>query len=223
MIVRIYTLSDPRDPDNIRYVGKTTSELKRRLSGHISYTRRAFENKTTRSYVNNWIWSLLKEEITPLITELDSKEYADDSKDWVILEQYWISQIKTWGFKITNLTDGGDGNQNQIFSKESIEKRAEKIRGIPRPTEVREKISESNKGKPKSKEHIHNTREGIIKKQGRPVLQFTLGGEFIQEWRCIAEAADYYRVDRTSLGRCCQGKFKKSAGFKWKYKDEDIV
>lgn len=84
-------------------------------------------------------------------------------------------------FSLTNLTDGGDGNQNQYFSKESIEKRAEKIRGIPRPQEVRDQISESNKGKPKSAEHIKNTREGIIKKQGRAVNQYSLQGEFIRE------------------------------------------
>lgn len=29
----------------------------------------------------------------------------------------------------------------------------------------------------------------------------------------MAEAADFYKVDRSSLMRCCQGKFKKSAGF----------
>jgi len=46
---------------------------------------------------------------------------------------------------------------------------------------------------------------------------------FIQEWNSIATAADFYKVDRSSLMRCCQGKFKKSAGYVWKYKDEDIV
>ena len=43
------------------------------------------------------------------------------------------------------------------------------------------KISQSNKGKAKSKEHINHVKESIIKKQGKPVLQYTLDGNFIQE------------------------------------------
>lgn len=222
-MIYFYTLSDPRTPDVIRYIGKTKSPLNRRLSGHISSTKRAFLDKGTRNYNMNWIKSLLDLGLKPLILEIDSIECEDDSKEWIIFEKYWISQFKSWGFSLTNLTDGGDGNQNQYFSKESIEKRAEKIRGIPRPQEIRDQISESNKGKPKSAEHIKNTREGIIKKQGRAVNQYSLQGEFIREWRCMSEAADYYNVDRSSLMRCCQGKFKKSAGFVWKYRDEDIV
>lgn len=48
--------------------------------------------------------------------------------------------MKIWGFKLTNLTDGGDGNQNQHFSKETIELRASKIRGIPRDEETKKKF-----------------------------------------------------------------------------------
>lgn len=223
MIIRFYTLSDPRTPDEIRYVGKTKTALNRRLSGHISGTKRAFQGKATRNHNTNWIKSLLDLGLKPIIKEIESFEIEEDSKEWIILEKYWISQFKSWGFNLTNLTDGGEGNQNQYFSAESIKKRADSIRGIPRPKEVREQISKSNKGKPKSEEHIKNTREGIIKKQGRPVIQYSLKGEFIKEWRCMSEAADHYNVDRSSLMRCCQGKYKKSAGFKWKYKDEDIV
>lgn len=60
--------------------------------------------------------------------------------------------MKTWKFNLTNLTDGGDGNQNQYFSRESIEFRASKIRGIPRDTETKKKISERLKGIKRSEE-----------------------------------------------------------------------
>jgi hypothetical protein len=53
---------------------------------------------------------------------------------------------------LTNLTDGGDGNQNQKFSKESIEKRASKIRGIPRSEETKQKISQALTGIVRSEE-----------------------------------------------------------------------
>ena len=223
MIVKFYSLSDPRTPDDIRYIGKTKQNINRRLEQHISAAKKCAKDENYKNYNCNWINSLLKEGIRPIINELDSFECGDYSTDWVIYEKYWISQFKSWGFSLTNLTDGGDGNQNQKFSEESIKKRASKIKGIPRPEDVRRKISESHKGVPNSKEHNEHTRESIIKKQGRAVYQYTLNGDFVKEWRCIAEAADFYKVDRTSLMRCCQGKFKKSAGFKWKYKNEDII
>ena len=217
-IVKIYTLSDPRNPNEIRYVGKTKQTLSRRLTNHISDSK----SRRYKLHTSNWIYSLLREGISPIIEELDSIE-CELKEDWADLEKYWISQMKCWGFKLTNLTDGGDGNQNQIFSKEAIEKRAKKIKGIPRDEETKRKISESHKGKIKTEEHINNIRKSIIKKQGRPVLQYTKSGEFIKEWECGKEAAMFYNVDPSSLMRCCQGKFKSSAGYVWKYKNEKIV
>jgi hypothetical protein len=222
MKVYFYTLTDPRNPENIRYIGKTIQKLARRLDQHVSYTKRSIKNGK-RSHNINWINSLLKEDIRPVISEIDCYECDDDSKDWIIFEKYWISQFKSWGFKLTNETDGGDGNQNQVFSKESQEKKAKKLRGVPRPKDVREKISKSHKGKIKTDEHIENIRKTIIAKQGRPINQYSLEGVFIKEWNSIASAADYFKIDRSSIMRCCQGKFKKSAGHVWKYKNEDIV
>jgi len=223
MKVYFYTLTDPRNPDIIKYIGKTTQKLARRLDQHISYAKKLVKEHHKTNYNVNWINSLLKDNVKPIILEIDSYECDDMSKDWVIFEQYWISQCKAWGFKITNLTSGGDGNQNQIFTEESQQKKAKKLRGVPRPGEVRNRISESHKGKIKTDEHIENIRKTVIAKQGRPVNQYTLNMVFIQEWDSIATAADFYKVDRSSLMRCCQGKFKKSAGYVWKYKDEDIV
>ena len=87
------------------------------------------------------------------------------------------------------------------------------MKGISRPEEVKKQISNSHKGKIKSDSHIENIRQTIIKKQGKPINQYSLDGVFIKEWPCISEAADFYKVDRSSVMRCCQGKFKKSAGY----------
>ena len=219
-IVKIYVLFDPRKPKEIRYVGKTSQKLKRRLSTHICDAR----NKRYKHHNCNWIQSLLNEGVEPIIEEIDSIIcYTNDKKEWDWLEKYWISQIKSWGFNLTNLTDGGEGNQNQVFPEDHYKKISEKLKNRPRPLWVRDKISKSNKGKAKSKAHIENTRKGIIAKQGRPVLQYDLHGNFIKEWDYLKQAATYYNVDPSSLMNCCKGKHKKSAGYVWKYKNEDIV
>lgn len=223
MITYFYTLSDPNNSNEIRYIGKTTQKLSRRLDQHISSAKRAKQGKGSNNHNTNWINKLLEKGYKPVIEEIDLFECEDTSKEWVIFEKYWISQFKTWGFNLTNLTLGGDGNQNQYFSKESQLKKAEKLRGIARPTEVKQRISESHKGKIKTEEHIENIRKGNVKSQGRAINQYTLEGIFIQTWECVSSAARYYQTDRSSIARCCKGQFKKSAGFKWKYKDEDIV
>lgn len=215
MNVKIYTMSSSNNPNNIRYVGKTVQTLSRRLSLHISFAKR---NKRTNYYNNhtsNWINKELKLGNTILIEEIDIVDF----KNWEFWEKYWISQFKSWGFDLTNLTDGGDGNQNIHFSEESNKARSKSLLGTHRPQEVKDKISIGNLGKPKSEVHINHVREAIIKLQGKPIKQYTLEGKFIKEWRCGAEAARFYNVDKSSIMRCCKGQFKQSAGFVWKYKE----
>jgi len=47
---------------------------------------------------------------------------------------------------LRNLTNGGDGSSGHIPSPETIEKRASKIRGIPRKEETKVKLREVHKG-----------------------------------------------------------------------------
>jgi len=220
--IKIYYLASSENENDIRYVGKTTQALKRRLAGHICDAKKSKLKNYKRNHNYNWITSVLAKGYEVLIMELDSIIIEND-EPWEWLESYWISQIKTWGFRLNNLTSGGDGNKNQHFSRESIEKRAEKIRGIPRDEETKRKISEALTGKNLSDTHIESIRKTVVAKQGKPVNQYTLDGKFVKEWSCIAEAARFYKVDSTSMSRCCKGIFKKSAGFVWKFKNEDIV
>ena len=61
------------------------------------------------------------------------------------------------------------------------------------------------------------------KKRGnpKPVLQYTLDGEFIREWKSATEAAYSYRVTPNCITQCCQGKIKTAYHFKWSYKEKD--
>ena len=52
----------------------------------------------------------------------------------------------------------------------------------------------------------------------KPVLQFTLDGQFVREWESANEAGRN-GFQTSSVNRCCQGKYKKHNGFIFKYKD----
>ena len=89
MEIKIYTLSSSRNPNEIRYVGKTKQTLKRRLQGHICCAKKAkLEGKVT-NHTYNWINHELELGNTIIIEELDSMEF-EENESWDWLEIYWI-------------------------------------------------------------------------------------------------------------------------------------
>lgn len=221
MEIKIYTLSSTRDLNDIRYVGKTKQTLKRRLQGHLCDAKKAKRLGNYKNHNYNWINHELSEGYSIIIEELDSLQF-DDNEDWKWFEQYWISQMKIWGFSITNLTDGGDGNQNQHFSRESIELRASKIRRVPRDKETKRKISEGLRGIKRSEETKQRVRESVTKLQGETIKQFSRDGEFIQEWPSISEASRVLGIDRANIQHCCSHKpnHNSAGGYIWRYGDD---
>lgn len=96
----IYVLSDPRT-DEVRYVGKTASHLRRRLSTHLAQARRRSNHR------EKWVASLLDSGLRPHIELIEAVPdgQADDA------ERYWIRMLRRLGCRLTNATDGGDGGR----------------------------------------------------------------------------------------------------------------
>lgn len=104
------------DNDEIRYVGKTMYP-NQRLYSHIKESKGVKNNHKI-----NWIKKLLSENKKPkmvLIDEVDG--------DWQFWEKYWIDQIKSWGFKLTNQTSGGEGLSGYKHRDDSISKMKQKF------------------------------------------------------------------------------------------------
>lgn len=100
MPVRIYKLVDPRSPDAVRYVGKTSRELHDRLYRHLREA--ALGLKAHRFH---WIRSLAKDGVTPSIIEIET---VSDT-DWPEREKYWIARLSADGHNLTNNAPGGLG------------------------------------------------------------------------------------------------------------------
>ncbi len=95
----IYTLIDPRDDQNVRYVG-VTRHPKARLRQHL--------NDKQPCHRTNWIKSLRGVGVKP---EMVIIEEIDES-NWQERERFWIKHYRDAGCQITNGTDGGDGMPN---------------------------------------------------------------------------------------------------------------
>ena len=171
---------------------------------------------------------------------LDIQSYIiDEVEDWKFWESYWIEQFKQWGFKLENKNNGGGGPSSYT------EEQKQKMRG-PRPgtgdkisktlkernhsqyytEEVKNKISQGTKGKPKPFSDTHKIAMGIAKrKQAKTVLQCDLSGNIIKEWESKGQAALWIKeqTGKTSnltsqIKDCILGRQKTAFGYKWKYK-----
>jgi hypothetical protein len=181
-MVNIYTLSDPRYPNDIRYVGQTIKKLNTRLSIHI-----APKSLISKTHKNNWIKSLLEVNIIPLINLIE--EVNDD--EWSIREIYWINYYKSIGYKLTNSTDGGEGmlnpneetrkklsnansgeNNPNFGKKRSLETndKINEIRVIKHTEETKLIIGENSKGR----KHTEETKQKISEAHlGKIVSEYT--------------------------------------------------
>ena len=64
----------------------------------------------------------------------------------------------------------------------------------------------------------HGTRnERVAKAQSKPVLQFTLDGEFVREWPSTMEC-ERNGFSSGNVSACCRGERKTAYGFIWMYK-----
>lgn len=89
-----------------------------------------------------------------------------------------------------------------------------------------ERISKSRKGKQFTDEHRKNLSEackgryaGEKNPKAKPILMFTLDGDFIRRFEWIGAANEYLGKPKyyKSINNCLRGKSKTAWGYKWKY------
>jgi group I intron endonuclease len=147
----IYVLIDP-DTNFVRYVGKSNNP-KRRYYKHCSKSKK-------KTHKVNWINKLLNENKKPILEVIDEVLV----EDWSFWESYWICQFKTWGFKLINNTNGGDGCT--FANKTSFKKgNVSWNKGKSMSEEAKEHLRQCNLGKKhsnKTKEKMSETRGGKL-------------------------------------------------------------
>lgn len=195
---KIYTLNCPIT-NEVKYIGKTESELSKRLNQHLYYIKKV--NKK-----NNWIKSLLKKDLKPKIELLEEVELDD----WQFWEMYWISQFKAWGFNLKNSSEGGMGGKTKWYSGENHHyygKKAKESR--------RKNISQALSGRV--------IKESSREKMSNPVLQFDLDGILIKEWSGVSKASREMNIKQSNISENCQNNRKTAGGYVWKYKNSDKI
>jgi hypothetical protein len=194
----LYTLKDPFT-NQIRYIGLTNRSLKVRLGNHYSDVHK-------NNYKSNWIKSLKKRKAKPIIEELDIAYSLEEAH---FFERYWISQFKTWGFKLTNSTLGGEGGLGYKHSEVNIEK-----------------MKHFWANKPKKVKPIKLTKDQMYTQLSlalsKPVLQYDLDGNFIKKWNSQKEAAIFYNTKSNTIGHALKNPEVCAVNYLWRRFDTPI-
>lgn len=85
-------------------------------------------------------------------------------KNWQKWERYFIAKLKSEGWALTNLTDGGEGLIGYKPTRETIEKNRSSHMGITHTLESRRKMSEGHKGKKLSEDHKRKISKSLTGK-----------------------------------------------------------
>jgi hypothetical protein len=128
----IYALIDPREPDAIRYVGKSYRPS-RRLVEHLNQASRG-----EGTHKAAWIRSVLSAGVRPEVVELERV-----GEDWQERERAWVGLLRASGHRLTNGTDGGEGG----MGAEGRAKLSRAMKGRVITPEHRAKIGDANRGR----------------------------------------------------------------------------
>jgi hypothetical protein len=193
--VWIYGLIDPRN-NEVKYVGKTF-RLERRFKDHL--TEKGNTLKTS------WIKKLKKLNLVPELFILDETNILECD----LLEIFWISQMKTWGFDLKNMTKGGDGSYG-------VKPWNKGLKGIFHHTdESKKKMSEQRKGKEltwfKDKKWSEDRRKKMSEqRKGRKLGKYKSNGNYKKVY-CYDKIGNLVKIYKS-------GKDTENDGF-----DSDIV
>lgn len=91
-----------------------------------------------------------------------------------------------------------------------------------RSNEYDDKRKEGLRNKYKEEEYrakkSNQLKEINVRTKSKPVLQYTLYGEFIKEWPSAREAARALGYSQANISNCCNGRYKQAYGYIWRNK-----
>jgi len=79
---------------------------------------------------------------------------------------------------------------------------------------------ENNKNNIKA---IQNQFKRRSETRKRAILQYSLDGNFIKEWKSTVDASNELRIERTGITACCNNRQDYAGNYQWKKKDDDNI
>ena len=120
---RIYHVIHPKDPERVRYVGKTKRTIHERETGHWSDCNR----KRSNSRMQNW---LIKYRSDRGLIEFREVMTASTAEELNTLEMSEIARLRAIGQADLNILDGGDGGAGTVWTPERRARLSATLSGV---------------------------------------------------------------------------------------------
>ena len=146
-------------------------------------------------------------------------------------ERYWIFTLNTF---YDGLNQNGGGSGCGSHTEESKQKISKALKGKLKPSdfgenrkkwqhneEWRKKISASKKEKSsplKGKNRSYKGRISPNKGKGKPIIQYDLNMNQIQEFSSLSKASQILNIPQPSISECLRKKYKTAGGYIFNYK-----
>jgi hypothetical protein len=209
------------------------------IGSDMTYKRA--KEKSRRSQLWNKIIAKTDYEVEILVDDI-TFDYAK-LKEIEFIKLY--GRIDLGNGTLANLTDGGDGLINRIFTPEHrrklslsqvgrkvSEEQKDKLRkyrvGIPNSPEARSKISKANKGRintPELMELLRNRKgeknpvfgiKGANNKNFKGFIEVSKDGVYLGKYEGIRECAERFNVTTTKISAVLHGRRNHTGGYKFK-------
>lgn len=231
-----FTVYCHTSPTGKKYVGCTSTKLNKRFQNGFGYKK----NYRFWPDICKYGWDSFTHEI--LYSGLDG-ETAHEIETNLINE--WKLLDPRFGYNLWDGKSGYSASSAELIRQSRLGNK--KCVGRVLSDETRAKISNSLStyysehdnpflGKHHSPEVIEKLRNrtfsdetrlkmrtnhadvsGSKNPSARPVAQFTKQGQFVAKYEFAKQAADKYKLDLSSIIKCCRGKSKSVGGYVWKY------
>jgi group I intron endonuclease len=202
-MVGIYKITNPIGKI---YIGKSI-EIENRIGSYKYVGRRKNQPKINNSIVKYGIENHIFE-----IIEECSLENLN------IREIFWVDFYKSVKTGL-NCSGGGEGGPRSLETKIQI---SHSLLGKKATTETRQKMSTSKINHSMYDKEWRKKMEESTWSSGtnsKPIIQLSLEGEFIQEFKSITEAIKSLGKKHTGpISNCLTNRTKSSYGFIWEYK-----
>ena len=189
------------------YIGKTTRELRIRIHEHIYSNKNYPVDKAVKKYGIEMF-------DIDIIAEADTEEELDALESFFI--EFYTSK-KPEGY---NLTEGGEGCNGLIFTKQHRQRIAEKASLRVHTQSTKDKISKNKKGQGKGIPLKPETVAKMI--ENSPLSKSVICIETSKIFTSIKAAARSWGLKSDeSLRKACHGKNKTAAGYHWAFIDKN--
>lgn len=207
------------------YIGSTVDFVRRKSEHFGELKRKTHSSKKMQSDYDEYgekslVMSVIEECADDI--RLDREQYYIDLYD--AANKGYNTSDSAYFSKAGFCTMEKNGEDNPFYGKHHSEETRQKLR------DAWERTRTDRSGWKHKEETIQKMSAKSVRGKNQNathVLQYDLDGNFIKEWDCMQDAADFYNMkSKSSISNCCRANAKKhlcysaAKGFVWKYADK---